>query len=1045
MAWVAVSEITRANGKQQSLTRITRSLSVAAMVMTGGAAIAAPPAPNQLPTGGQISAGIAAIFSSGNSMTVTQSSNRAAITWNTFDIGSQSKVQFIQPSIQSVALNRVLSANPSQIFGQLSANGQVYLVNPAGIYFAPGAQVNVGGIVATTMSMSDAAFMSGSTTFDRNGSTGKVVNEGTIQTSLNGYIAMLAPEVRNNGLLLAQAGTVAMVAGESITLNFGPTSKLESITVTAAQLNTLVENRYAIQAPNGLVILSARAAAQLSASVINSGTIEATGVSQQGGRIVLEGSTVTNNGTLNVSSDTAQAGTIQINGKNITLAGHVIAVSPVQGGAINVQATQSLNLNGVNINVSSAQRGGQIQMSGAQVAIADAALNADGDVQGGNVQAVATASQPSNPFNDPFNPPTAPLTLAVSGFTSMSSRSRRGQGGNVTLLGDFITLDGNTSLNVSGAFGGGNVLVGGDWQGSNGTYQATTTYVGQNVTIDASATDSGNGGKVVVWSDVTNTNGTTTVYGSIFARGGANSGDGGQVETSGHNLDTSGITVNAGANYGQGGLWLLDPNDYSVNSVAASNIVSSLANNNVVISTAVSNLSQGANASTYGNIYVGNDIVANTNYNLTFQASGSIVVNGGVKIWLNSSNASTYTASTGTGSLFMGGANVSNITSTNWNTGTDYYANATSTASYSGIALGLGSQNSLGTNNNPVDIRAGGNLTFAGMNQQSGGYSGVALFSGSIITGANVSFYGNSTVGPGQQLSWGSAASINLTASNTLLIAGQSSYAGSSKDNGYGAFLNGSILNAPTVQLIGRNTSANSANNYSIYSGVSLGWLGVTSQTTNINTNMLKITSDSVALGASPVNISALNAGAFGLNISSYNTSNAVTFAYNSDANGTVATTTSMPLATSNFNGKLLLPSGPYSSLSYTSFADLTVSTALTTTGAISITGRNIAINATLNATSSGSDIFLKAANNVTQAASTNITTNGGNVTFWANANGSYGYIKLDTGANISSSGGNITLGGGNNVGSVPTGYATGTPDGSTFTYGLWSMGCWQQ
>lgn len=278
MAWVVVSEAVAAQGKQQSVTRQARR-SVAA-VMTGAAVIAGPPAfaapaANQLPTGGQVAAGVASIGTNGNTMTVTQSSDRASINWNTFDIGSQAAVNFVQPSSSSVALNRVNSGNASQIFGTLTANGQVYLINSAGVYFAPGAQVNVGGIVATTMQMSDADFMAGKTTFNRNGSTGSVINEGKITTSLNGYIAMLAPEVRNSGILIAQAGTVAMGAGETITLNFGINSKLSSITVTEAQIATLVENRNAIQAPNGLIILSARAASQLAASVVNSGTLEA--------------------------------------------------------------------------------------------------------------------------------------------------------------------------------------------------------------------------------------------------------------------------------------------------------------------------------------------------------------------------------------------------------------------------------------------------------------------------------------------------------------------------------------------------------------------------------------------------------------------------------------------------------------------------------------------------------------------------------------------------------------------------------------------------
>ena len=677
MAWVAVSEATTAHGKQQSITRITRTVTTVAM-LTGGAAIAAPPAVNQLPTGGQVAAGIAAIGVSGNTMTVTQSSNRAAINWNTFDIGSQAAVNFVQPSSNAVALNRVLSNNPSQIFGQLSSNGQVYLINAAGVYFAPGAQVNVGGIVATTMQMSDAAFMAGSTTFERNGSTGKVINEGTIQTSLNGYIAMLAPEVRNSGLLLAQSGTVAMGAGERITLNFGPTSKLDSITVTEAQLDTLVENRSAIKAPNGLVILSARAANQLAASVVNSGTIEAKGVSQQGGRILLEGSTVTNTGTLDVSSDTAQAGTIQINGKNVSISGNVIATSTAQGtatqgGTIKVSATQSLNATNANINASTINgtgggapivQGGSIELSAHQISLSDSSINADGD-QGGTVQITAASIQQSNPFHDPLNIPTLPATLAATGFTSISSRGRRGQGGNVTLTGDGITLDGNTNINVSGAFGGGNALIGGDWQGSNGTYQATTVYMGTNTSIDASATDTGNGGKVVLWSDVTNPNSTTEAHGTILARGGVNGGDGGKIETSGYFLNTDNAVVDAGALQGNGGLWLLDPYDYTISSASYINTALN-SGTNVTIDTANSS-SMGGNYSgsysIYGNITISDNISKTAGAAATLTLNANNLIGGAGNIG-STGNALSVVFNTGGGTGIYTGVISGNVSIT---------------------------------------------------------------------------------------------------------------------------------------------------------------------------------------------------------------------------------------------------------------------------------------------------------------------------------------------------------------------------------------------
>ena len=199
----------------QRLKLLVHALLLAAVVspVWSQSPVGAAPAANQLPTGGKLVAGQAAINQSGANMLIQQASQRAAIDWNAFNVGSGARVQFVQPSASSVTLNRVLDAKPSQIFGQISANGQVFLTNPNGIYFAPGASVDVGGLVATTHSISNADFMAGNNTFNRNGATGSVVNEGQISASLNGYVALLAPEVRNSGLVVAQLGTVALAAG----------------------------------------------------------------------------------------------------------------------------------------------------------------------------------------------------------------------------------------------------------------------------------------------------------------------------------------------------------------------------------------------------------------------------------------------------------------------------------------------------------------------------------------------------------------------------------------------------------------------------------------------------------------------------------------------------------------------------------------------------------------------------------------------------------------------------------------------------------------
>ena len=91
------------------------------------------PAPTQLPQGGKVVGGTAAISSSGSTLTVQQSSQRAAIDWNTFNVGSGAQVNFNQPNASSVTLNRVISSDPSSIFGKISSNGQIYLINPNGV------------------------------------------------------------------------------------------------------------------------------------------------------------------------------------------------------------------------------------------------------------------------------------------------------------------------------------------------------------------------------------------------------------------------------------------------------------------------------------------------------------------------------------------------------------------------------------------------------------------------------------------------------------------------------------------------------------------------------------------------------------------------------------------------------------------------------------------------------------------------------------------------------------------------------------------------
>ena len=154
----------------------------------------------------------------GDALNITQGSDRAAIDWQSFNVGKDAHVQFNQPSAASVTFNRVMSADPSQIFGRISANGQVVLTNPAGVYFGKDARVDVGGLVATTHSISTADFMAGNMRYTRDGSTGQVINKGRIEVAPGGYVALLGAGVSNEGQIIAPQGGVALGAADTVTV-----------------------------------------------------------------------------------------------------------------------------------------------------------------------------------------------------------------------------------------------------------------------------------------------------------------------------------------------------------------------------------------------------------------------------------------------------------------------------------------------------------------------------------------------------------------------------------------------------------------------------------------------------------------------------------------------------------------------------------------------------------------------------------------------------------------------------------------------------------
>ncbi|HUI66752.1 MAG TPA: filamentous hemagglutinin family protein [Nitrospirota bacterium] len=182
-------------------------------------------------TGLDTSKGNQGIETSGNAdsgqVTVYQNQQNAIINWQTFNIGSNSSVYFNQQGNASwAALNRIWDANPSQIYGKLSADGKIYLINQNGILFGPGSTVNVNSLIASALNIHDSDFLNNILHFilenyqnlSSPDTLAALSNFGEINAANGGYVFLMAPRVENFGTINAPAGQIGLAAGTDVTL-----------------------------------------------------------------------------------------------------------------------------------------------------------------------------------------------------------------------------------------------------------------------------------------------------------------------------------------------------------------------------------------------------------------------------------------------------------------------------------------------------------------------------------------------------------------------------------------------------------------------------------------------------------------------------------------------------------------------------------------------------------------------------------------------------------------------------------------------------------
>lgn len=295
-----------------------------------------------LPQGGQITVGSGTITQSDTIIAVNQITDKLAINWESFGIAESETVRFIQPSRHAVALNRIVGSDPSVIYGQLSANGNVFLINPNGILFSKGSKVDIGGLVASTLNLSDTDFIKGNYTFSDSVSPGKVVNGGYINVADSGYIVLVGNQVENTGEIKADKGNAVLAAGGQIVLDAPGDGKL-NIVVDRSIVDAAVMNSGVIKTDAGQTLLTGRSQNDVLAAVVNNiGIIEAKTISNQNGVIILDGGSSGTQSSGRLDATGEMGGLVKVLGKKVVLLdGSNIDVSGNKGGTLNIGGNSS--------------------------------------------------------------------------------------------------------------------------------------------------------------------------------------------------------------------------------------------------------------------------------------------------------------------------------------------------------------------------------------------------------------------------------------------------------------------------------------------------------------------------------------------------------------------------------------------------------------------------------------------------------------------------------------------------------------------------------
>ncbi|MFM9889675.1 MAG: right-handed parallel beta-helix repeat-containing protein [Rickettsiales bacterium] len=560
-----------------TVTRLRNSSMLTRVALVGAAAAMPFGAANALPTGAQVESGAISISQpNAQNLVVNQGSDRAIINWQGFDILSGESTRFNQPSANSVALNRIGGGRPSQILGNLSANGKLYLVNPNGVVFGAGSQIDVAGLVASSADIKSADFLAGKMNFTKPGNAdASITNAGTITAAQGGLVALVAPNVRNDGVIQAQYGTVQLAGASTVTVDmYG--DNLYSFALGNADNGASVSNTGTVKA--GTILLTANAAKDIVTNVVNNtGVLEATTAHMDGGTLVLggENSAVHVAGKLNASGKGAgkKGGSITVTGKTIELASaNVDASGSAAGGTVKIGGDY--------------QGGGDLARADTVAVDADSVINVS--AENGDAGRAIVWSDDATQFsgtilgtgkNGGFAEVSGKNTLDFSGYADLHATDATGTKGhllldptNITIgavlafaselilnTGTDVTL---TTSNSGGQAGDITVLSAINWSGTgslilnaihdiivNSSITSTTAGVGGNVTLTAGNNVQVGGNGANGANGLSGTNALGFVNGTTFPNASNNNNGGnGSVST-----QSGKITLNAGSDVRLGG------------------------------------------------------------------------------------------------------------------------------------------------------------------------------------------------------------------------------------------------------------------------------------------------------------------------------------------------------------------------------------------------------------------------------------------------------------------------------------------------------------